>query len=62
MKLDKAMVQRRIDLMAAEGVTFVTNTEIGKDLPAEKLREEFDAVVLCGGATKPRDLRSKGAS
>lgn len=60
MKLDKSVVQRRIDLMAAEGVRFVTNTEIGKDYPASKLREEFDAVVLCGGATKPRDLPVEG--
>jgi glutamate synthase (NADPH/NADH) small chain len=60
MKLDKRTVQRRIDLMAEEGVTFVTNTEVGRDLPAEKLRSEFDAVVLCGGATKPRDLPIEG--
>ncbi len=60
MKLDKATVQRRIDLMAAEGVTFVTNTEIGKDIPAQQLVDEFDAVVLCCGATKPRDLPIEG--
>ncbi len=60
MKLDKGVVQRRVDLMAAEGITFVTNTEVGKDIPASKLMEEFDAVVLCGGATKPRDLPIEG--
>ncbi|MBI1295771.1 glutamate synthase small subunit [bacterium] len=60
MKLDKAVVQRRIDLMAAEGVEFVTGVEIGKDIPATKLCEEFDAVVLCCGATKPRDLPIEG--
>ncbi|HEX2949406.1 MAG TPA: glutamate synthase subunit beta, partial [Armatimonadota bacterium] len=60
MKLDKTVVQRRIDLMAAEGVTFVTNTEVGKDLPVEQLRSEFDAIVLCGGATKPRNLPVEG--
>ncbi|MBN1373548.1 MAG: glutamate synthase subunit beta [Anaerolineaceae bacterium] len=60
MKLDKQVVQRRIDLMAAEGVNFVTKTEVGKDLPAEKLLRDFDAVVLCGGATKPRDLPAEG--
>jgi len=60
MKLDKRIVQRRIDLMAAEGITFVTNTEIGKDIPAKRLLEEYDAVVLCLGATKPRDLRVPG--
>jgi glutamate synthase (NADPH/NADH) small chain len=60
MKLDKRLVQRRVDLMAAEGVTFVTNCEVGKDWPADKLRKEFDAIVLCGGATKPRDLPIEG--
>jgi glutamate synthase (NADPH/NADH) small chain len=60
MKLDKNVVQRRVDLMAAEGVTFVTNTEVGKDYAAEKLLKEFDAIVLCGGATKPRDLIVEG--
>jgi glutamate synthase (NADPH/NADH) small chain len=60
MKLDKRLVQRRVDLMAAEGVRFVTRTEVGKDYPAERLRSEFDAIVLCGGATKPRDLPVEG--
>ena len=60
MKLDKSVVQRRIDLMAQEGVTFVTNTEVGKNYPAKKLLEEFDATVLCAGATKPRDLPIEG--
>src|SRR5256885_15845826 len=59
MKLDKQSVQRRVDLMAAEGITFVTNTEIGKTYPADKLRQEFDAIVLCGGATKPNDFFTK---
>jgi glutamate synthase (NADPH/NADH) small chain len=60
MKLDKEVVQRRVDLMAAEGITFVTNTEIGVDIPASQLRGDFDAVVLCCGATKPRDLPITG--
>jgi len=60
MKLDKSIVQRRVDLLTQEGVTFVTNTAIGKDLPASKLREDYDAVVLCCGATKPRDLSIDG--
>src|ERR671936_1377100 len=50
MKLDKRTVQRRVDILAAEGITFVTSTEVGKDYPADRLRNEFDAVVLCGGA------------
>ncbi len=61
MKLDKReVVQRRIDLLKAEGVAFVTNCEVGKDYPADKLRKQFDAIVLCGGATKPRDLPIEG--
>ena len=60
MKLDKDIVKRRVELMAAEGVEFVTNTEIGKTLPAAQLRKAFDAVVLCGGATRPRDLQIEG--
>ena len=59
MKLDKRLVQRRVDLMKAEGVTFVTGCEVGKDYPASRLREEFDGVVLCGGATKPNDFFAK---
>jgi glutamate synthase (NADPH) small chain len=60
MKLDKRIVQRRVDLLAAEGVEFVTHTEIGKNLPAARLVEESDAVVLCMGATKPRDIPIEG--
>jgi glutamate synthase (NADPH/NADH) small chain len=56
MKLDKSLVQRRVDLMAAEGIRFITQTEVGKDYPADKLRSEFDAIALCGGATKPNDF------
>ena len=46
--------------MAAEGVKFVTNADIGVDLPATKLINEFDAVVICTGATKARDLPIPG--
>jgi len=60
MKLDKKVVRRRVDLMTAEGIKFVTNIEIGKNYPADKLRSEFDAVVLCCGATKPRNLPIEG--
>lgn len=59
-KLDKKIVQRRVDLLAKEGVKFVTGTEIGKDYPSAKLLQENDTVVLCGGATKPRDLPIEG--
>lgn len=61
MKLDKEeVVQRRVNLMADEGIEFVTNTEIGKDITATELKEKFDAVVFCTGATKPRDLPIPG--
>jgi glutamate synthase (NADPH/NADH) small chain len=60
MKLDKSIVQRRVDLLAAEGIRFVTNTDIGRDYPSQQLVEDFDAVVLCGGASKPRDLAIEG--
>src|SRR3989338_5024239 len=61
-KLDKNVVQRRVDILAKEGVKFITNTEVGKNYPAGKLLKEFDAAVLCGGATKPRDLPIEGRS
>ncbi|MCL4371004.1 MAG: glutamate synthase subunit beta [Chloroflexi bacterium] len=60
MKLDKTVVRRRVDLMSAEGIDFVTNTEVGEGYPADRLMDEFDAVVLCVGATKPRDLPVEG--
>ncbi len=61
MKLDKAeVVQRRLHLLEQEGIKFVCNTEVGKDLPVEQLMQNFDAVLLCTGATKPRDLPIPG--
>jgi glutamate synthase (NADPH/NADH) small chain len=60
MKLEKSIVQRRVDLLAAEGVRFVPDTEVGKDISAEQLRDENDAVVLSTGATRPRDLPIPG--
>jgi glutamate synthase (NADPH) small chain len=61
MKLDKnEVVERRLRLLCEEGVTFVTSCEVGVHYPAEALRKNFDAIVLCGGATKPRDLPVPG--
>lgn len=60
MKLSKAVVQRRVDLLAAEGIEFKTNVNVGKDISAKELSEEYDAVVLCTGATWPRDLPLPG--
>jgi glutamate synthase (NADPH/NADH) small chain len=59
MKLDKRIVERRVNLLKAEGIAFVVNCEAGKDYPAAKLRTDFDAVVLCGGATQPNDFFTK---
>src|SRR5437868_1688841 len=61
MKLDKEqVVLRRIRQMEAEGIKFISNADVGVNYPAEKLLKEFDAVVLCTGATKPRDLPIEG--
>lgn len=57
MKLDKSIVQRRVDFMAAEGIDFVTGCAVGEgDVTLDSLREQYDAVVLATGATIPRDL------
>ncbi|WP_185235210.1 glutamate synthase subunit beta [Teredinibacter franksiae] len=60
MKLEKHYVDRRINIMKEEGIVFVTNTEIGKDISAKQLHKDFDAVVIATGATKPRDLPVPG--
>ncbi len=56
MKLDKTIVQRRINLMEQEGVVFVPNKDLGKNLSLKELEKDFDAVVLCCGAKKARDI------
>ena len=60
MKLDKAVIERRVKLMQAEGVVFRTGMDVGGAVPAEQLLADFDAVVLCCGAKKPRDLNVPG--
>lgn len=62
MKLDKGVVERRVKVMADEGVRFVTDTEIGKHIAADRLVKDYDAVVLAGGATQARDLPIEGRS
>jgi glutamate synthase (NADPH/NADH) small chain len=63
MKLDKEkVVRRRLRQMEKEGVAFRCNCEVGKDLSVQQLMEDFDAVVVCTGATKPRDLPIEGRS
>lgn len=60
MKLDKDVVQRRIDLMKDLGITFIANTEIGRDLSAQELQEMYDRVIIATGASVPRDLKVPG--
>jgi glutamate synthase (NADPH/NADH) small chain len=62
MKLEKSLVQRRTDLLAAEGVEFLVNTNVGGDYSSDRLLKEYDAIVLCGGASRPRDLLLRGRS
>ncbi len=59
-KLDKGVVQRRVDLMEAEGVEMRTGVEVGRDISADELRERYDAIVICTGSTVPRDLPVPG--
>ncbi len=59
-KLEKRVLDRRLSLMEEEGVTFMTRAEVGRSVPADSLRKDFDALLLAGGATHPRDLRVPG--
>ncbi|TCN24815.1 glutamate synthase small subunit [Mesobacillus foraminis] len=60
MKLGKDVVERRIKLLTQEGIDFVTNTDVGKDITADELKNKYDAVILCTGAQKQRDLAIEG--
>ena len=59
-KLDKELVQRRIEIMAEEGIEFFTGAYIGKNVATDDLVRDFDAIVLCGGSTLARDLAVPG--
>jgi glutamate synthase (NADPH) small chain len=59
-KLEKSVVERRIRLMEQEGIIFRTNAHVGVNISAQHLQKEFDAVVICGGASAPRDLPIPG--
>ena len=59
-KLEKWVIDRRLDIMEADGVKFVCNMEVGKDITTDELLRTFDAVVLAGGSTIPRDLPIPG--
>lgn len=60
MKLDKGIIERKIKLMEAEGIIFVTNTNIGADNKSNKLLKEYDRVILACGASNPRDIKVPG--
>lgn len=60
MKLDKSVIDRRIAIMEAEGVEFVTNANVGGDIKASRLLKEYDRVVLACGASNPRDINVPG--
>ena len=59
-KLEKHVIDRRIQQMKSEGVTFLTNAHVGVNVPVEALTEHYDAILLCGGAEQPRDLKIPG--
>lgn len=60
MKLEKKIVNRRIELMKAEGVVFVTNADVGNNISADEIKENFDAVILACGSSSPRDINAEG--
>jgi glutamate synthase (NADPH) small chain len=59
-KMEKHLIDRRIDQMSAEGVEFRTNAHVGVNVPVAEIRKDFDAILLTGGAEQPRDLTVPG--
>jgi len=59
-KMEKQVLDRRLDQMIAEGVVFQANAHVGQNVPVEDLRKNFDAILLAGGAESPRDLKVPG--
>ena len=59
-KMEKHHIDRRVEQMKAEGVEFVVNAHVGHNVPMEELRQNFDAVLLTGGAEAPRDIKAEG--
>ncbi|HBH25359.1 MAG TPA: glutamate synthase [Cytophagales bacterium] len=59
-KMEKWVIDRRLEVMEAEGIEFRTNANVGLNIPIKELNEEYDAIVLCGGSTNPRDLKIPG--
>ena len=60
MKLEKSIIDRRVDLLKSAGIDFITETNVGKDIPWKNVQQDFDAVLLATGATRPRDLPMQG--
>ncbi|MBQ3299493.1 MAG: glutamate synthase subunit beta [Ruminococcus sp.] len=60
MKLEKTIIERRLDAMREEGITFRTSVNVGKDISFEELNKEFDRIVLACGASNPRDIKADG--
>ena len=60
-KMEKHIIDRRVKIMEEEGIVFKTNAHVGKNVDAVKLKKEYDAIVLCGGATVRRPIPVKGA-
>ena len=60
MKLEKHIIERRTELMKAEGVEFVTNANVGADVPADEIMQGYDAVILACGSSNPRDIKAEG--
>ena len=60
MKLEKWVIDRKIAIMKEEGITFITGTDVGKDVKAAKLLKEYDRIVLACGAKNPRDIIAPG--
>ncbi len=60
MKLEKHVIDRKVEIMKEEGIEFITNTDVGKDIKAAELLKKYDRVVLCCGASNPRDIKVPG--
>lgn len=60
MKLEKEVISRRIQLMEKEGITFITNTDVGVDIKKDALQKQYDSMILACGASNPRDIKAEG--
>jgi glutamate synthase (NADPH/NADH) small chain len=60
MKLEKHIIDRKINLLKEEGIEFITNADVGKNVKAEKIKKEYDSIILACGASNPRDIKAPG--